>query len=44
VLKNPRHYRLAKASGSTRWLKVRDDAVLVNLRTGRIVNIVYRLF
>ena len=44
VVKNPRHYRLAKASGSTRWLKVRDNAVLVNLRTGRVLNIVYRLF
>jgi Ni/Co efflux regulator RcnB len=44
VVKNPRHYRLAKAGGSTRWLKVRDDAVLVNLRSGRVLDIVYRLF
>ena len=44
VVKNPRHYRLAKASGGMRWLKIRDDAVLVNLRTGRVLDIVYRLF
>ena len=44
VVKHPRQYRLAKASGGTRWIKVRDDAVLVNLRTGRVLNIVYRLF
>jgi Ni/Co efflux regulator RcnB len=44
VVSHPRHYRLAKAGGGTRWLKVRDDAVLVNLRTGRVLDIVYRLF
>jgi Ni/Co efflux regulator RcnB len=44
VVKNPRHYRLAKASGGMRWLRVRNDAVLVNLRTGRVLDIVYRLF
>lgn len=44
VVKNPRHYRLAKAASGARWLKVRNDAVLVNLRTGRVLDIVYRRF
>jgi Ni/Co efflux regulator RcnB len=44
VIKNPRHYRLAKANGGTRWLKVGNDAVLVNLRTGRVLDIGRRLF
>lgn len=44
VIKNPKHYRLAKARGGTRWLKIRDDAVLVNLHTGRVLDIVHRLF
>ncbi len=44
VIKNPARYRLARAGSNARWLKVSDDAVLVNLRTNRVVNISYNLF
>lgn len=44
VIKHPKQYRLVKAGAGNRWLKVRNDAVLVNLRTGRVVNIVHRAF
>ncbi|HEY1124044.1 MAG TPA: RcnB family protein [Sphingobium sp.] len=44
VIKHPKQYRLAKAGGGNRWLKVRDEAVLVNLHTGRVLDIVHRRF
>ncbi|MBO9670457.1 MAG: RcnB family protein [Sphingobium sp.] len=44
VIKHPRQYRLAKAGGGNRWLKVRHDAVLVNLHTGRVLDVVHRAF
>lgn len=44
VITHPKQYRLAKAGGGNRWIKVRDDAVLVNLHTGRVVDIVHRAF
>ncbi len=44
VVKNPARYRLARAGANARWVKVRDDAVLVNLRTNRVINIAYNLF
>ncbi len=44
VIKHPARYRLAKPGANARWLKVRDDAVLVNLRTGRVLNIAHSLF
>jgi len=44
VIKHPKQYRLAKAGGGNRWLKVREDAVLVNLHTGRVLDIVHRPF
>lgn len=44
VIKHPKQYRLAKAGGGNRWLKVRDDAVLVNLHTGRVLDVVHRAF
>lgn len=44
VIKHPRQYRLAKAGSGNRWFKVRDDAILVNLHTGRVLDIVHRLF
>ncbi len=44
VIKNPTRYHLARAGSNARWVKVSDDAVLVNLRTNRVVNIAYNLF
>ncbi len=44
TIKNPARYRLARAGANARWVKVSDDAVLVNLRTNRVVNIAYNLF
>ncbi len=44
VIKKPARYRLAKPAANARWLKVRDDAVLVNLRTGRVLAIANNLF
>lgn len=44
VIKQPARYRLAKPGANARWLKVRDDAVLVNLRTGRVLAIANNLF
>ena len=42
-IKNPARYRLPRASVNTRWVKVRDDAVLLNLKTNRVVNIAYNV-
>ncbi len=44
VIRQPARYRLARASANTRWLRVHDDAVLVNLRTGRVLNVAFNLF
>jgi len=44
VVQHPRRYHLTKTTANTRWLKVRDDAVLVNLRNGRVLDIAYNLF
>ncbi|MBO9574709.1 MAG: RcnB family protein [Sphingobium sp.] len=44
VVQHPRRYHLAKTNANTRWLKVRDDAVLVNLRSGRVLDVAYNLF
>jgi Ni/Co efflux regulator RcnB len=44
VIKHPKQYRLTKAGVGNRWLKIRDEAVLVNLHTGRVLDIVRRLF
>ncbi|MBO9581073.1 MAG: RcnB family protein [Sphingobium sp.] len=44
VIKHPKQYRLAKAGSGNRWLKVRNNAVLVNLHTGRVLDVVHRAF
>lgn len=40
----PQRYRLAHAGYSQRWVRMDHDAVLVNLRTGRVVSVVYGRF
>jgi Ni/Co efflux regulator RcnB len=44
VIDHPGRFHLARAGHDARWLRVRDDAVLVNLHSGRILNIVDRVF
>ena len=44
VVKKPARYHLARTGANARWLKVRDDAVMVNLRTGRVLDVAYNLF
>lgn len=44
VIRQPARYHLARAHGNTRWLRVHDDAVLVNLRTGRVIDVVFNRF
>ncbi|WP_296626155.1 RcnB family protein [Rhizorhabdus sp.] len=41
---NPWQYRLPPAYGDFRWVRYYDDAVLVDLRSGEIVDIIYDVF
>ncbi|MGC6330578.1 RcnB family protein [Rhizorhabdus sp. FW153] len=41
---NPWQYRLPPAYGDYRWVRYYDDAVLVDLRSGEIVDIIYDVF
>lgn len=37
---NPHRYRLPAASGPLRWVRHYDDALLVNVRSGRVVRVI----
>jgi Ni/Co efflux regulator RcnB len=37
---NPGRYHLPPATGTTRWVRHYDDALLVNVRTGRVVRVI----
>jgi Ni/Co efflux regulator RcnB len=41
---NPGRYRLPPAYGPTRWVRHYDDALLVNVRTGRVVRVINGFF
>jgi Ni/Co efflux regulator RcnB len=41
---HPARYRLDRPRAHQRWIKVRDNAVLVNMRSGRIVAVHYDFF
>lgn len=43
-LDDPYGYRLPPAYGPYRWVRYFDDALLVDLRTGRVVDLVYGIF
>jgi len=43
-LDDPIAYRLPPAYGPYRWVRYYDDALLVDLRTGRVVDAVYDIF
>lgn len=44
IVAEPGRYRLAHARANQRWVRIHDDAVLVNVRTGRVIAVKYRLF
>lgn len=37
---NPGRYRLPPAVGANRWVRHYDDALLVNVRTGRVIQVI----
>lgn len=39
VIDNPRRYRLPPAGGNLRWVRHYDDVLLINIRTGRVVEV-----
>lgn len=43
-LNDPWQYRLPYVGGSYRWVRYWDDALLVDLRTGRVVDVLYDFF
>lgn len=43
-LDDPWSYRLPEAYGPYRWVRYFDDAMLVDIRTGRVVDVVYDIF
>lgn len=44
VIADPYRYRLPRASGVNRWVRYGNDVVLVNGRTGRVVQVYNRFF
>jgi hypothetical protein len=43
-LNDPWHYRLPPAYGPYRWVRYWNDAVLVNIYTGQVVEVIYGFF
>ena len=43
-LNDPWSYRLPPAYGPYRWVRYYDDAVLVNIYTGEVVDVLYNFF
>ena len=43
-LNDPWQYRLPPAYGPFRWIRYYDDALLVNIYTGEVVDVVYDFF
>lgn len=43
-LNDPWHYRLPPAYGPYRWVRYWDDALLVNIYTGEVVDVVHNFF
>lgn len=44
VIADPYRYRLPAAAGPNRWVRYGNDVVLVNMRTGRVVQVHNRFF
>lgn len=43
-LRDPWQWRLPTVHGPYRWIRYYDDALLVDLRTGRVVDVIYDVF
>lgn len=43
-ISDPYEYRLPPASGPYRWVRYYDDVLLVDLRNGRVVDVIYDFF
>ena len=43
-LNDPWQYRLPPAYGPYRWVRYYDDALLVNIYTGRVVDVIHGVF
>lgn len=43
-LNDPWHYRLPPVYGPYRWVRYYDDALLVNIHTGHVVDVIYNVF
>ena len=43
-LRDPWHYRLPPAYGPYRWIRYHNDALLVNIYTGNVVDVIYDFF
>ena len=43
-LNDPWHYRLPPAYGPYRWVRYWDDALLVNIYTGQVVDVIHNFF
>ena len=43
-LNDPWQYRLPPAYGPYRWVRYYDDALLVNIYTGMVVDVIYNFF
>jgi Ni/Co efflux regulator RcnB len=44
VIADPWRYRLPPARGHMRWVRHYDDVLLVNMRTGRVVDVIRNFF
>lgn len=43
-ISNPGYYRLPAAYGNYRWVRYYDDALLIDVRRGRVVDVLYDFF
>ncbi len=44
IVSNPAYYRLGRPGINQRWVRIQNDAVLVNERTGRVIAVRERTF
>lgn len=44
IIANPWQYRLPRATGNQRWVRYGNDVALVNIRTGRVLEVHNRFF
>lgn len=44
TIRHPVRYKLAKPARNAQWLKIRDDAVLVNVNNGKVLRVAYNIF